>query len=199
MNQLEIAAAGGIAGAVVTLLCNLMLWYIKRHKEGKFSALMIALILEDYAAKCTEPYFELENYNNSPEIFGSPSGDLPKLAEYPDRFNWRAIGFDLTEQVLRFRVKIGLASSSIDFFSRVGGIEEVWEFASEHALELGGEALRIARALRRKHGLPPTKWSQDRNLEEFFTDELTKLNIQRIEDGRRNVEMLKDIQRNASP
>ncbi len=64
-------------GAVLTQLATFFRDWWNKKEEGRFTALTLALVLEEYATECTGPYFDLSNYVSSRAGF---AGDWPSLS-----------------------------------------------------------------------------------------------------------------------
>jgi hypothetical protein len=169
LSQFLLASAGGTIGAALTQSTTIFREWRNGKAEGRFTALMLALALEDHANKCTTPYFDLNNYASSRQQTAEPTGSIPPLPEYPDKFNWRSIGVNHTAEVLQYRVLVDAAQSYLSFAWQVDGNAGVWADASEKGIELGAAALRIAAKLRNNFGLPPKIKQANFDIDEFIT------------------------------
>lgn len=143
--------ASGITGAALTQVAVSVRDAWVHRSEGKVTALLMALTLEEYASRCA--HFHSENrewdYGTGPN-----HSDVPKLADYPDKTNWRALGVKLASSVLQLRVSYVNASIRISYQQPFGEHNVISE-AEEMCLELGIEALKAAALLRSDKRLPP--------------------------------------------
>jgi hypothetical protein len=146
--QFGTAVLGGAVGAVLTQAATFLRDWLNKREDGKFTALMLALALEDYASECTEPIFVLSNFVSSHHSTEEPSGSVPSLPVFAEKTNWRSIGVDHASSVLGFRVKVGTAHSALRDTWQFGGPASTWGSAADTAVELGAAALQIAGQLR---------------------------------------------------
>ena len=177
--QLATAVIGGAVGAVLTQLATFFRDWLGKHEEGQFTGLTLALALEAYAWECTEPHFTFTNYVSSNQATAAPSGRLPTLPEFSEKTNWRSIGVKAASDVLGFRVKVNTAQGSLRDTWEFEGKVSAWSDADDIGIELGAAALTVARSLRSKFRLGPMSRGEHFDLEEFYTEQMAKLERQK--------------------
>ncbi|MDP3750090.1 MAG: hypothetical protein Q8Q88_23950 [Phenylobacterium sp.] len=192
-DQVGLAVAGGICGACLTQAATFLRDWLVKGEEGRFTALTLALALEDFASRCTQPVFALENYASSNFRTAEPSGSIPKLPEYPDRTSWRSIGVEHASNVLSFRVMVDSAHSYLSDVWEHEGSASVWGNASDKAVELGAAALEVAGKLRRAFTLPAMPKGDSFDAEVFFRDRLADLATRRTAYEKAGAEMWAEL------
>lgn len=170
--------ASGILGVLLTLGAAGIRDRRKRKQEGRFTALTLALLLEDYTAKCISLIYDTKLYDDAPEQFSMPKTYIPETPVYSERTNWNSIGLDLTSQVLTFKGKIDSSKGYISSVGIGGDAEDMMHAAAEEATELGVVARQIAKTLRKKFKLPP-QLLENFNSDEFLATELGKVRAYR--------------------
>lgn len=154
---LKIAGTAGVSAAIVT---QVLVWgresfgtWRRKTANAAYLAIRIAVVLEGFAAICSEVVSEIRNFESSRGIVGSATKDLPQLAPYPvDDESWRAIDLELVEEVLSLPNKIPASQRGIDFAGEVGCEDDISQRKClEEACQLGLEALRLAKRLRKRY------------------------------------------------
>ena len=190
-TQFGTAVLGGAVGAVLTQAATFIRDRLNKHEEGTFTALTLALGLEDYASECTTPIFALSNWDGSGRT-PEPSGSVPALPELSDKTNWRSIGVAHASSVLGFRVSVASAQSSVWTTWEFEGNVSAYAEASDRAIELGSGALEIARRLRTAFKLGPIP-PQSFDAEQFFAEQLADLKARTARQAEANATMWKDL------
>ncbi len=172
--------------------------WLNKQEDGKFTALMLALALEDYASECTEPIFVLSNFVSSHHSTEEPSGSVPSLPVFAEKTNWRSIGVDHASSVLGFRVKVGTAHSALRDTWQFEGPASTWGSAADTAVELGAAALQIAGQLRAAFKLGPADRQEGFDPQTFFSDRLADLKTRRAQFAKAVAEKTGELQAAAS-
>ncbi|MDG2532094.1 hypothetical protein P6144_00390 [Sphingomonas sp. HITSZ_GF] len=127
--------------------------WIGRRENAKLSAMYAVTFLLDYFEQCATRRGDKDTFISSDGHAGVDWGGLPDLDAYPEDIDWKRIGLDLTERMFAFRVRIKSAGTFIadqyDFNPPDGGDGSVFEYLTSEGLE----ALSIARAISKRHGL----------------------------------------------
>jgi hypothetical protein len=175
------ALLGGTVGAFLTQLATVGRDAWNRRRDGKFTALLLALALEDYASECTDPIFELSNFDPRHGGAPEPSGSLPALPPFSDKTDWRSLGVELSAAVLALRVHVATAHGSLANTHQYEGRTSAWGEASSSAIELGSEALGVAKRLRARFKLPPLEISTRFDIVAFYAENIVALQKQRAD------------------
>jgi hypothetical protein len=162
-----------IAGVISGIISQGAPWWREWLSNGKaadFSALRLALMLEEFAGQCAEVHRDVEStiYVNGE----GPRVGLPSLPEYPADIAWHALGTRLTEKVLGFRVARADAGAEImaAWEDDPGPPEDRNYIVAVKAVEIGLAAFAVAEHLRTKRKLSPAypagKWNTKDDLTE---------------------------------
>lgn len=155
------------SSVLAAILTGFLTWRRERRAEKadrRFAALYLALALEDYGETLSEDIYVAHNTaNEEAEEFRFLMGAVPP---YPE-VDWKALGIDRTVAALSFRVKVdrirGQLTAEADFVEW----EDVSYEAEVLAVELGREAIALARSFRRRMNLPSRDTS---GAEDHFND-----------------------------
>lgn len=185
--QFGFAVAGGVCGAVLTQAATFLRDWLNKAEDGRFTALTLALALEDYATRCSEPIFALSTYVDTNYGTPEPSGAVPGLPEFAEKTNWRSIGVQHASAVLGFRVRVDSVNGALhDTWFHEGKVS-AWGEAADSAVELGASALEIADRLRLAFKLPAAQSHDGHfNPRKFFSQRLAQLQNRRAANRKAN-------------
>jgi hypothetical protein len=184
---------GGVVGAILAQVFAYIRYVWNKRDEGRFAALSLALTLEAYASECTEPFFALSNYASSSGAWSAPTGTIPQLADYPQT-NWRNLGMKHAITLLNYRVVTQSARSYVESVAETDGRQGAWTDAADKGLELGAEAMRIAKELRSSFKLPPADILNDFDIGEFFKRELANISAQKAKFATGQAELMASLE-----
>ncbi len=138
------------------------------RREADFSALYLALALENYAASCAEQIGESEIYEESQGAGGSAQNNVNPLPNYPENINWKAWGIKGTTDALSFRLAVDEARSRVSSEWQNGDDDLAINLIREEVAELGTQAIELAAKFRRYQKLKALKdsarWSPHESL-----------------------------------
>ena len=160
----------GTSSVVATVITLCASWAKDRWVEGKaakFTALYIAIALEEYARTTATILWESESHSDTGGHAGTAHGHLAELPEYPE-VNWQAFGIKNAEAAMTFRTDVGAQHTFMTGLWEVGDEDDaVLEF-QERAAKMGLAALALADQFRRDHSLTPLdqsgEWSTKNDL-----------------------------------
>ncbi|UAL10157.1 hypothetical protein [Caulobacter segnis] len=167
-----------IGGVISGLIAQGAPWWRERlaaNKTAAFSALRLALLLEEFAGDCASLYGDHDTYRSSRGGAGASARRLPELKEYPSDIAWQALGTDLTTKVLHFRVVRADAGAMISADAEFADQWDHPNLIAETALKIGLKALAVAHDLRRARKLAPAHVSLDRTTEAYLTSALARI------------------------
>jgi hypothetical protein len=170
------------AGVISGLIAQGAPWLREAMNNGRaadFSALRLALLLEDYAGQCVEVHSNIGAtlYVNGE---GSQYG-LPSLPEYPADIAWQALGTRLTEKVLGFRVTRSDAGAEItaEWEDNPGPPQERNYVISDMAIDVALAAVTVAEHLRKKRKLSPAYPEGRWNLKNYLVEKAAEIAAQK--------------------
>ena len=159
--------------------------YIGRRETARLSGLYAAIILENYCDLCSERLGANQRYVATSGQSGDEWLGLPDLPDYPGEIDWKRLGLKFAEKMACFRVDVTLAQRLItfryDFDPPDGGDHDVLEQLSKKGLE----AVQLARAIRKQHGLSNTAAAREHSSEEHLLASLkdTEEKLQRYREA----------------
>lgn len=166
---LTIVAGSSVVAALVTQGTTVVRDWWKSERDGKFSALYLAIALEDYADKCSSLISDSQNYQNSDGHAGSPRGNLDHMPDFPSAIEWKPLGIKDATKAMSFRVEVASTQSMISGHWEFGDEEDVPPVVREEAARLGMKALDLAIALRKKWGIDPVDYSGEWSVKTFLS------------------------------
>lgn len=163
MNDAVIGFVGVLVGVVATIGKDLVAYWIGRRNSGRYAAVRIVCILDQYVEKCVEVVGDDGTTEGRPagrtdsgEEYYSPQVDSPEPPAFPDNIDWTSISPDLMYRILSLpNIALGterfvIAASE---HSYPPDYEELFQARWEGYADLGLEALALVDALRRKFSL----------------------------------------------
>jgi hypothetical protein len=122
---LTVIAGSSVVAALVTQGTNILRDWRKAGKDGKFSALYLAIALEDYADKCSALISDSQNYESSGGHAGTPRGNLDDMPDYPAMTEWKLLGITDATDAMSFRVEVASTQSMLSGSWEYGDEEDV--------------------------------------------------------------------------
>lgn len=188
----------GLGGAVVGgLLSSFVPWWkearereqiLERH--GRYSAIRVLAVLEEYAEKCTEVVSDDGTCEGRPagrmesgEEYYEVQVATPASPRFPDDVDWQSIGAKSGDLMYRILSLPNAAREADRFIASSSehasppGYEEVFAARHQGYAFLGAQAVDLAKKLRVAFDLPdlPAKpWDWGWDAEGFFQDTLNK-------------------------
>jgi len=164
---ITLVGGSSVLAAVVTQVVSWVREWLGETKEGKFTALYIAIALEEYARTTATLLGESETHEDSNGHAGTAHSNLAELPEYP-QVNWQAFGIKRAEAAMGFRTEVDGQRSFISGYWEFADEDEVVPEVQERAARLGLAAFALAARFRREHGLTaldqPDEWSTKNDL-----------------------------------
>ncbi|KHS45834.1 hypothetical protein [Novosphingobium subterraneum] len=164
MNDAVIGFVGVLVGVVATIGKDFVAYWIGRRNSGRYAAVRIVCILDQFAEKCVDVAGDDGTAEGRPagrtasgEEYYEAQVDPPEPPVFPDDIDWTSISPDLMYRILALpNMALGterfiLAVSEHSF---PPGYDELFQARWEGYADLGLEALSIVDALRRKFNLP---------------------------------------------
>ena len=164
MNEAVIGFVGVVIGVIATIGKDIVSYWIGRRNAGRYAAVRIVCILDQYVEKCVEVVADDGTSQGSPagrtesgEEYYSAQVDSPEPPIFPDDIDWTSIGPDLMYRILALP---NLALGTERFIRAASehsfppDFAEFFQSRWEGYADLGLEALEIIAALRRTFRLP---------------------------------------------
>lgn len=151
-----------------------------RKRLGDFSALRLALLLEDYAGRCSELYGEIQAYITTDGHQGVRHGGLIPLPEYPEDIAWQALGTRLTEKVWGLRAIRSEAGLMVTHEWDDNPFQDDHAgFVGDMAVEIGLKAVTIAEKLRKDRGLSAADEGLRFSTKKILVDQMAAVTLSR--------------------
>lgn len=166
MTEAIIGFAGVLVGVVATLAKDFVSYWIGKRKAGRYAAVRIVCVLDEYVEKCVEVVHDDGTLEGQPagrtdsgEEYYSAQVDSPAPPVFAGDIDWTSISPDLMYRVLALpnlaiRTERFISAASEHAFPP--DYEELFRARWEGYADLGLEALGIANELRRQFKLPLT-------------------------------------------
>jgi len=179
-------AGSSVLAAIINQAISAFREHRKTNKEAAFSALYVAIALEDYASTSSSEISDSETFESSNGHAGQGHGNVPELPEFPASVEWKPFGIKATTSVLSFRVGVdngrAMISDMWDFLDE----DDVVPLVRQETARLGLDALGLAIGLRRSWGLSPVDYSSDWNVKSHLEGRQAHYNVRRREQEERN-------------
>lgn len=188
-NLLTALLSGVLAAAFTQGIAWLREWW-GETKEGKFSALYLAIALEAYADACSTLIYDSHNWDSSSGNVGREVGQIDSLPDYP-AVNWKALGIEDTVAAMSFRSDVDSARGSLTNLHEYGDEDDIVEQVRVSAAEIGLAAAMLAKRFRSDKKLPA--------LRESPAEEHLRESQDRYLERRRKVEERRAVARAANP
>lgn len=160
-------------------------------KSANYSALYLAMALEDYGRACSECISQSDMYGASDGAAGSPQTSLPVMPALPETIDWKALGIDITAEALALPVHVTTKNGSIRSTWDVGEHDTAINEVVEAAADIGLKAFELAAKIRKKRNIPalvmPGGWNALMHLTEKnaeYTEENRRVDAPHAEELR---------------
>lgn len=164
MNTALVGFIGVLVGASIGILKDLIAYWFGRRRRGRYAAVRIICVLDQYVEKCVEVVGDDGTAQGRP-AGRHPSGEeyleaqvaSPEPPAFPADIDWISLSPDLMYRVLalpNLAVETERFISGASEHSFPPDYDEFFEARWEGYADLGVEALSIAEALRGEFKLP---------------------------------------------
>ena len=206
-----IAAVSGIAGVVLgSVLTSLKDWVAHRFKiksSGRYAAVRLTSVLDDYAQKCVSVVYDDGTSEGRPagrteqgEEYYSPQITSPAPPNFPEDIDWRSIPFKLMYRILALpnsaRDTDRFIAHSADL-SFPPDYDEFFTARQEGYAHLGLEALNLVSDLRKEFDFPdmPAKfWDWGWDAKKFLQEKLNDFQQRRKNSEAANAAMFAEME-----
>lgn len=188
MSAAIIGLVGVGLGFILSILKDAVALFLKKRSNGRYAAVLIINLLDEYAEKCASVVFDDGTSEGRPagrteqgEEYLAAQVTMPEAPTFPDDIDWRSIGFKLMYRVLSLPNDARKIDRDIDELGKISFLidnEEIIVARQQGYAKLGLEAVNLIKELRKEFRLPekPTKlldWGWDS--EKSFQDNQNKL------------------------
>jgi hypothetical protein len=192
------------AGVISGLIAQGAPWVREAISNGRaadFSALRLALLLEDYAGQCSEIYSEVQAAISTSGHAGVYRTGLPLVPDYPADIAWHALGTKLTEKVLTFRVARADVGAEINDAAEnhAGPPDDLSDFVADKAIEIGLKAVAVAEHLRKKRKLSPAYPEGRWDLKNYLVEKAAEIAEQKARYEARQAAMGEEMMASLDP
>ncbi len=185
MSAAIIGLIGVILGSILTSFKDLVAHFFRRRSHGRYAAVRIIAVLNEYAEKCVSVVGDDGTCEGRPagkteqgEEYYEPQTAEPEPPSFPDDVDWRSISFRLMYRILSLpnaaRETNRYISASAEH-SFPPYYDELFAARQEGYARLGLEAIDIVKDLQSEFGLPKPSakfWDWGWDSEKFFRDKL---------------------------
>ncbi len=185
MMEAAFGFLGVIVGSFIPWIKESITQKQSRTEEGTYLAVRVICILEEYADACIHVVQDdgtilgqaVEQDNNGVGLY-IPQVPIPPGPTFPDDVNWKSIDTKLMYRILSFPNMARSINDSINFVANdiasPPDYYELFEARWEGYINLGLEAIEIAKLLRVKYKLPKetrnTDWDPKQYLDQRKRD-----------------------------
>jgi hypothetical protein len=210
MSAAIIGLLGVVLGSVLTSFKDLVAHFITRRGSGRYAAVRIIAVLDEYAQKCVSVVADDGTCEGRPagrtgqgEEYYDPQVTSPEPPAFPDDIDWRSISFKLMYRILclsntsRETDRYIAASAEHSF---PPDYDEVFSARQEGYAHLGLEAVDLVRELRREFDLPKASakfWDWGWDSKEFLQKKVTEIQGRRQIDQAANAAMIAEMESSA--
>lgn len=200
IELVTLVAGSSVLAAVVTQGVSWLRDHMKSKSNREFAKVYLVAALEGYAAEASNAISDSENYETSNGQIGRSVSNIPVLDTFPDTIDWRALGPEITKQMLSFQVDLESARASIAFDWDVVGDEDlIVPTVREKTALVGLKALQLAAALQAEHeGEPIDLANPDWSVKSALQADLAKYEKLRVAWEDRQKTMIEELNAHAS-
>ena len=123
----------------------------ERAERAEVSALRVATVIEAYGRDAASMHFAPDREAAEQ---GGGYADIPKAPDWPAMIDWEALGADTAGEAFAFRAEIEQRRQHIAGAHDYDPADAIYEAVPKHMLAVAASALRTARSIRSRHGLP---------------------------------------------
>jgi hypothetical protein len=196
MSASIIGLVGVIIGGILTSAKDLVAHFFKQRSNGRYAAVRIVAVLDEYAQKCADVVYDDGTCAGRPagvteqgQEYCDPQVTRPEPPNYSDDIDWRSITFNLMYRI----IDLPNAAQKTDRYineskenSYPPDFEEWFSARQEGYAHLGLEAVKLSKILRKKFGFPEISakfldygW----DAEKFFQEKLDEFQNRRRADA----------------
>ena len=195
MSTAIIGLVGVVIGSVLTSFKDLVAHFFTRRGNGRYAAVLIIAVLDEYAQKCVSVVADDGTCEGRPagrtdqsEEYYDPQVASPQPPAFPNDIDWRSISFKLMYRILslpntsRETDRYISASAEHSFPPDYG---EVFDARQEGYAHLGLEAVDLVGELRKEFGLPEASaifWDWGWDSKKFLQTKLNEIQSRRQKD-----------------
>jgi hypothetical protein len=184
-----ILAGNGIITYLVTWVREAKREQETRMRDGRYTALRIAAVLERFAHECAEMISHNKDADPHFEPAPAPRFKLPELGAYPTDADWKALEPALASRAVALPLEVEVSQGHIDFWWRVDGdAYYMMGEADNQAGKCGYRAWTLATDLRRHYELPDAhllevSWAWVDELKEHHRQAMERLAARKAEEA----------------
>lgn len=145
--------ASGLTGAGLNQVWTEVRARLSERKDAGVTAILLAEELDAYVDLCAARRQDIKNSDSSGGEMGRAWRTIPDPPAFSDKTNWRALGLDLTQKVLRIRAVVLSRNRELEAIYDLVDSENAVEAASRCCVQTGCEASELARLLRSRHNV----------------------------------------------
>lgn len=199
MSAAVVGLVGVVLGSFLTNFKDLVTHFLKRRSKGRYAAVRLVAILNEYAQKCVSVVADDGTCEGRPagrtsqgEEYLEAQVTTPSYPNYPEDIDWQSISFKLMYRVLSLPNTAQETDRYIDGAAEHSfppDYEEFFSARQEGYANLGVEAIRLVEELRKEFDLPsPPKhfWDWGWDTKKYFEDKITEFEKRRqasLSDG----------------
>jgi hypothetical protein len=207
MSAAIIGLLGVVIGSVLTSFKDLVAHFFTRRGNGRYAAVRIIAVLDEYAQKCVSVVADDGTCEGRPagrtdqgEEYYDPQVISPEPPAFSDDIVWRSISFKLMYRILSLpntsRETDRYISASAEH-SFPPDYDEVFNARQEGYAHLGLEAVDLVSELRKEFGLPEASakfWDWGWDSKEFLQTKLNEIQSRRQIDRTASADMIAEME-----
>ena len=207
MSVAIIGLLGVILGSVLTSFKDLVAHFFTRRGNGRYAAVRIIAVLDEYAQKCVSVVADDGTCEGRPagrtgqgEEYYDPQVASPEPLAFPNDIEWRSISFKLMYRILSLpntsRETDRYISSSAEH-SFPPDYDEFFSARQEGYAHLGLEAINLVSELRKEFGLPKASakfWDWGWDSKEFLQTKVNEIKSRRQIDQTASAAMIAEME-----
>ena len=206
MSDVASALIGVVVGGGITVAKDWVAHRTGRQRRGRFAAVRIVCVLDQYIGKCSEVVLDDGTDCGQPagrtdggEEYYEPQVDTPPPPAFPDGIDWTSIDPGMMYRILSLAneaLQTDRYISAQAEHSFPPAYSEIFEARWEGYADLGLKALGITEELRRSFNLPKRPvyvGNPDWDVEEFFREKKAEINARRETYRARNASLLDEL------
>lgn len=165
----------------------------KLKREAAFSALYVAIALEDYASTCSSLISDSENHDASDGNAGAAHGNVAELPAFPASVEWKQFGIKSTTDAMSLRVDVDNTRAMIRGLWDFDDEDRIVPLVKEESARLGLDAICLAIALRRDWKLARVEYGPGWSVKAHLEERLKRYTDQREQFEAQNIMMAEDL------
>lgn len=207
MNEAIFGFLGVLIGACIPWLREEFNESRLRKRHAMYLAARVVCVLDEYVEKCVKVVGDdgtimgqaAVRDENGQEYY-EPQVPLPDAPDYPDDVDWKSINSSLMYRLLALPNTARETDRYISSCSEHAfppDYEELFQARGTGYATLGLEALKLVKELRKTINIPEKnygKWNSDWNPEEYFRNEINKVEERQAKRAASFAEIHSDLQ-----